>query len=133
MIKKLVQLTSGSVLLLLTAICLADDTDIYLNGGAGLPVGSEPMVIFSLDYRPNLGSTACSGSECDTLIAEGEYVVMQSQGTSRTKAGGTYNNTYCHVFRVVNGKVQELVEYLDPAVITAAFGTQDSAKARIDS
>ena len=58
----------------------------------------------------------------DNLIAEGEYVVMQSRGASRTKAGGTYNNTYCHVFRVVNGKVQELVEYLDPAVITAAFG-----------
>ncbi|MEE9571085.1 MAG: hypothetical protein V3W02_05220, partial [Gammaproteobacteria bacterium] len=71
MTKKFVQLTSGSVLLLMTAICLADDTDIYLNVGAGLPVGSEPLVVFSLDYRPNLGSAACNGSECDTLIAEG--------------------------------------------------------------
>jgi type IV pilus assembly protein PilY1 len=71
MTKKFVQLTFGSVLLLLTALCLADDTDVYLNVGAGLPVGSEPMVIFSLDYRPNLGSTVCNGSECDTLIAEG--------------------------------------------------------------
>ena len=49
----------------------ADDTDVYMNPGAGLPPGSEPMVMFSLDYRPNLGSTACNGSECDTLIAEG--------------------------------------------------------------
>ncbi|MCZ6476670.1 MAG: hypothetical protein O6700_10115, partial [Gammaproteobacteria bacterium] len=71
MSKQILHLTFGSVLLLLTAVCLADDTDIYLNAGAGLPVGSEPMVIFSLDYRPNLGSTACSGNECDTLIAEG--------------------------------------------------------------
>jgi len=52
-------------------VCLADDTDIYLNPGAGLPAGSEPMVMFSLDYRPNLGSTACNGGECDTLIKEG--------------------------------------------------------------
>ena len=49
----------------------ADDTDVYMNPGAGLPANSEPMVMFSLDSRPNLGWTACIGSECDTLIAEG--------------------------------------------------------------
>ncbi len=49
----------------------ADDTDIYVNQGASLPPESMPMVMFSLDYRPNLGSTACNGNECDTLIAEG--------------------------------------------------------------
>ncbi len=49
----------------------ADDTDVYMNPGAGLPDGSEPMVMFSLDYRPNLGSAACNGGECDSLIAEG--------------------------------------------------------------
>jgi len=49
----------------------ADDTDVYSNVGSGLPDGSEPMVMFSLDYRPNLGSTACNGGVCDTLIAEG--------------------------------------------------------------
>jgi type IV pilus assembly protein PilY1 len=49
----------------------ADDTDVYMNSGAGLPPGSEPMVMFSLDYRPNLGSTACNGGTCDTLIREG--------------------------------------------------------------
>ena len=49
----------------------ADDTDIYVNQGAALPPESEPLVMFSLDYRPNLGSTACNGGVCDTLIAEG--------------------------------------------------------------
>ena len=34
----------------------ADDTDVYMNPGAGLPPGSEPMVMFSLDYRPNLAA-----------------------------------------------------------------------------
>jgi type IV pilus assembly protein PilY1 len=56
---------------LLTGVAAADDTDIYLNTGAALPAGSEPMVMFSLDYRPNLASTACNGDECDALIAEG--------------------------------------------------------------
>ncbi|MDX1405808.1 MAG: PilC/PilY family type IV pilus protein [Woeseiaceae bacterium] len=49
----------------------ADDTDIYIDQGNVLPPESLPMVMFSLDYRPNLGSTACNGNECDTLIAEG--------------------------------------------------------------
>ncbi|MCH8160222.1 MAG: hypothetical protein IIA08_10155, partial [Proteobacteria bacterium] len=49
----------------------ADDTDVYLRPKSDPPPGSEPMVMFSLDYRPNLGSSACNGTECDTLIAEG--------------------------------------------------------------
>jgi type IV pilus assembly protein PilY1 len=68
---RLAHLTAGSLATFLAGLCLADDTDIYMNSGAGLPAGSEPMVMFSLDYRPNLGSTACNGSECNTLIAEG--------------------------------------------------------------
>ena len=47
----------------------ADDVDIYIN--PSVPSGAEPLVMFSLDYRSNLGSTACNGNECDTLIAEG--------------------------------------------------------------
>jgi len=70
-ISKLLLTTSLAALVLVTGAAHADDTDVYINPGAGLPSGSEPMVMFSLDYRPNLGSTACNGNECDTLIAEG--------------------------------------------------------------
>ena len=46
----------------------ADDTDVYMNSGSGLPPGSEPMVMFSLDYRPNLGAAACTKvGECEVL------------------------------------------------------------------
>ncbi|MGB5165730.1 MAG: hypothetical protein WBN61_10765, partial [Woeseiaceae bacterium] len=66
-------LISGALatLVVLVGSASADDTDVYMNPGAGLPAGSEPMVMFSIDYRPNLGSTACNGNTCDTLIAEG--------------------------------------------------------------
>ena len=47
----------------------ADDTDIYLS--PPVASGAEPLVMFVIDYRSNLGSTACSGSECDELIAGG--------------------------------------------------------------
>ena len=58
----------------------------------------------------------------DNLIAEGDDVVMQGRGKSTTKAGKSYNNTYCQVFRIANGKVQEITEYLDTELVTAAFG-----------
>jgi len=58
----------------------------------------------------------------DNLIAEGDNVVMQGRGKSTTKAGKSYNNTYCQVFRIANGKVQEITEYLDTELVTAVFG-----------
>jgi len=58
----------------------------------------------------------------DNFIAEGDFVAMQARGKSNTKSGGTYNNTYCQVFRVANGKVQEMTEYLDTELVTKAFG-----------
>jgi ketosteroid isomerase-like protein len=58
----------------------------------------------------------------DNLIAEGDYVAMQARGKSNTKSGGTYNNTYCQVFKLNNGKVQEVTEYLDTEIVTKSFG-----------
>ena len=75
----------------------ADDTDIYMNGGTGLPPNSEPMVMFSLDYRPNLASTACNGSECDQLIKEG-YMPVQSSYT---------------FFDVLKGALKKVMDPLD--------------------
>ncbi|WP_420467574.1 pilus assembly protein [Panacagrimonas sp.] len=44
----------------------ADDTDIYINGGAG--GSSPPMVMFSLDYRSNLTSTQCSNASAASCV-----------------------------------------------------------------
>jgi ketosteroid isomerase-like protein len=58
----------------------------------------------------------------ENFIADGDYVAMQARGKSNTKSGGTYNNTYCQVFRIANSKVQEVTEYLDTELVTKAFG-----------
>ncbi len=47
----------------------ADDTDIYF-AEADADIGL-PMVMFTLDYRPNLASTVCQNGECQTLVDEG--------------------------------------------------------------
>ena len=79
-ILKISMATALAALVLTIGSARADDTDVYMNPGSGLPAGSEPMVMFSLDYRPNLGSTACNGNECDTLIKEG-YLPLQASYT----------------------------------------------------
>ena len=58
----------------------------------------------------------------DNFIADGDYVAMQARGKSTTKTGKSYNNTYCQVFRIASGKVQEVTEYLDTELVTSAFG-----------
>lgn len=56
------------------------------------------------------------------LVAEGDTVVIQAQGSSKTKTGKRYDNTYCIVFRIANGKVAKITEYLDTELVTEAFG-----------
>lgn len=58
----------------------------------------------------------------DRIIAEGDFVVVQSRGKGSTKSGKTYDNSYCSVYRVVDGLIREITEYLDTEVVTAAFG-----------
>ncbi len=55
-------------------------------------------------------------------VAEGDYVVVQSQGESMTKTGTPYNNSYCLVMRLRDGKVHRITEYLDTELVTAVFG-----------
>jgi uncharacterized protein len=56
------------------------------------------------------------------FIAEDDYVVIECRGRVTTKSGAPYNNTYCWVCRVTDGKLQELTEYLDTELVTAALG-----------
>ena len=58
----------------------------------------------------------------DRFIAEGEYVVMQARGRATALSGKPYNNTFCIVCRIVDGKVKELVDYVDTELITSALG-----------
>lgn len=52
------------------------------------------------------------------FIAEDEMVVVEARGNGNlTKEGTPYNNTYCFVCRFVDGKVQELTEYMDTDLV----------------
>ncbi len=57
------------------------------------------------------------------IVAEADFVVVQLSGQAETKDGRPYNNTYCHVFRIRDGKIAEVTEYLDTELVTAVFGS----------
>ncbi len=57
----------------------------------------------------------------ERIIAEGPYVVVQARGQSMTTAGMPYNNEYCFIYRVENGQIKEVIEYLDTELVTAAL------------
>ncbi|EQA45735.1 SnoaL-like domain protein [Leptospira broomii serovar Hurstbridge str. 5399] len=56
------------------------------------------------------------------FIAEGEYVVVECRGRVTTKSGLPYNNTYCWVVKIEDGRLKELTEYLDTELLTKALG-----------
>lgn len=56
------------------------------------------------------------------FIAEGDHVVVECRGRVTTKAGKPYNNAYCWVCRIADGKLQELTEYMDTELVATALG-----------
>lgn len=55
-------------------------------------------------------------------IAEGDQVVVEAQGESRTKDGRDYNNFYCILLKLKDGKITEIREYMDTELTKAIFG-----------
>jgi uncharacterized protein len=45
------------------------------------------------------------------VIAEKEYVVVESKGKTATKGGKPYRPAYCDIYRIKNGKIQEMTTY----------------------
>ncbi len=59
----------------------------------------------------------------DELIGEGERVVALARGSAKTVTGARYDNDYAFVFRVREGRIVEVNEFLDTALVeTAAYG-----------
>jgi hypothetical protein len=58
----------------------------------------------------------------DDFIAEGDHVVMRAHGRATSKTGKPYNNSYCIVAKFADGKIKEMTDYVDTALIDSALG-----------
>ncbi len=55
------------------------------------------------------------------FIVEGDDVAVLAEGRAKTKRGEAYNNSYCIVFRVGDGRITHLNEFLDTALVETAI------------
>jgi len=56
------------------------------------------------------------------FIADGDFVVVEARGDMMTKAGVRYDNEYCLVYRLENGKIVEMREYCDSVLCESVLG-----------
>jgi ketosteroid isomerase-like protein len=61
------------------------------------------------------------------ILADGDFVVVECNGEVTTKSGKQYNNTYCYVIRMADGKMKELTEYMDTALVNDVLEAPDWA------
>jgi uncharacterized protein len=61
------------------------------------------------------------------VMADGDTVIIEFEGRVRTKAGKAYNNRYCYVCRMEDGKMKDLMEYFDTALVSSALEAPSSS------
>jgi ketosteroid isomerase-like protein len=120
--------------------------DFYEAGARGDMDACFALIADDITWR-NIGSTKFSGtfngkqalmedllgplfgqlkagiaSTIDGLVAEDDMVVALTRGQAETHDGAPYNNTYCQIIRIADGKIAEVTEYMDTALVDAVFG-----------
>ena len=103
---------------------LADDvtwTNIGTTKFSGTYVGKQAL---AEELLGPLFSQLKAGiaSRIERLTAEGDIVVAQTSGTAETTDGIPYNNTYCQVITIRDGRIAAVTEYMDTALIDSVFG-----------
>ena len=61
-------------------------------------------------------------SSIEKLFGEDDYVIALTSGSAETIDGRPYNNRYCQIIQVRDGKFVEVTEYLDTALVGTIFG-----------
>jgi ketosteroid isomerase-like protein len=56
------------------------------------------------------------------FVAEGDIVVIEAKGDNVTREGARYDNDYCLVFRLEDGRIKEIREYCDSILTEKALG-----------
>ncbi len=55
------------------------------------------------------------------ILCDGDYAVVEARGRNRTKQGKVYENEYCWVIEMRDGKMANIVEYADTELMESAL------------
>jgi len=67
--------------------------------------------------RPLMAQFADYRSRAEEIIADGDRVVVRATAEATTTRGDAYPQAYCFVFRVQNGRLADVLEYCDTALV----------------
>jgi len=102
---------------------LAEDARWTVIGNcpiSGTYMGRQQLIEDAL--KPQRGKLA--GPPTPTiirLIAEGDTVVIEWVGKATTKSGKPYNNSYCYVVQIENGRIIRGTAYLDTELVRSIW------------
>ncbi len=65
----------------------------------------------------------------DRIFADGDHVIVEAHGDNVTRDGQRYDNRYCFVYRLKDGKLAAVTEYCDTALVERVLGHPDDAAA----
>ncbi len=101
----------------------ADDFTLAVMGSALPPIQGKEKALKGLRNAlvARLENGGAIAMTIENLIADGDFVAEQARGVARTKDGKDYNNTYCRVWRITDGKVRAMQEYLDTELVRSCL------------
>lgn len=109
---------------------MSDDVVFSIIGNtkfSGVFRGKQELIEKAMGPMQQLLVPGSVALEIKNLIADDAHVVMEARGRAKTKAGPEHNNTYAMIFRIANGKIVEVREYLDTALVDEVFGQKAAA------
>jgi uncharacterized protein len=56
-------------------------------------------------------------SFAEEILVDGDRVVVRARANAMTVRGEAYPQAYCYVFRIVDGRIAEVTEYCDTALV----------------
>ena len=104
---------------------IADDVVMRVTGRYSWSQTIKGKEALFRDFYSHLASLLADGNRRTVghrFIADGDQVVIESVGEMKTKAGVPYNNEYCMIYRLREGKIVEMTEYCDSALCERVLG-----------
>ena len=103
---------------------LADDVTMRVTGHNSWSQTFRGKEALLRDLYGYLATLLADGRRTTPLrfIADDDHVAVEAVGEMRTRAGVPYTNEYCLIYRLKNGKIAEIREYLDSALCEQVLG-----------
>jgi uncharacterized protein len=117
----------------LLAVCLADDVTMTVTGQYSWSQTFRGKEAVLRDLYGYVRSLLREGGRtlAFRFIADDDWVVVEARGDMVTRAGERYDNHYCLIYGIENGKIREIREYQDSTLCERVLGPFPAARKQV--